>query len=88
MAAHHPTELARRVLRTPGLGHEDAFPRPRLSVRCRFSQRAFVGTWGNGQDAPIAVVRTNANRAPGSTRSLRRLHRELIKGIPAGAASD
>ena len=39
---------------TAAKGHEDAFPRPRLSVRCLFSQRALVGTWGNGQDAPIA----------------------------------
>ena len=29
------------------MGHEDAFPRPRLSARCRFSQRSFEGTWGN-----------------------------------------
>jgi hypothetical protein len=48
----------------------------------------FAGMGRKEKDAPIAVVRTNANRAPGSTRSLRRLHRELIKGIPAGAASD
>jgi len=29
-------------------GHEDAFPRPRLSARCRFSQGTFAGTRGNG----------------------------------------
>ena len=29
-------------------GHEDAFPRPRLSARCRFRQGTFAGTWGNG----------------------------------------
>jgi hypothetical protein len=33
-------------------GHQDAFPRPRLSARGRFSQRTFAGTWGNGRDAP------------------------------------
>ena len=27
-----------------GTGHEDAFPRPRLSARCRFSQGTFAGT--------------------------------------------
>src|SRR5580698_1834096 len=32
-------------------GHEDAFPRPRLSARCRFSQGTFAGTRGNGRDA-------------------------------------
>ena len=34
-----------------GFGHEDAFPRPRLSARCWFSQGTFAGTWGNGRDA-------------------------------------
>jgi hypothetical protein len=34
------------------LGHEDAFPPPRLSGRCRFSQGTFAGTRGNGEDAP------------------------------------
>ena len=37
-------------------GHEGAFPRPRLSARCRFSQRTFAGTWDNGRDAPKAVI--------------------------------
>ena len=40
-----------------GLGHEDAFPRPRLSGRCRFSQVTFARTRGNGRDAPEAVLR-------------------------------
>jgi hypothetical protein len=35
------------------LGHEDAFPPPRLSGRCRFSQGTFAGRRGKGQDAPI-----------------------------------
>jgi hypothetical protein len=35
-------------------GHEDAFPSPGLSARCRFSQRTFAGTRGNGRDAPKA----------------------------------
>src|SRR5215471_12663525 len=34
------------------LGHEDAFPRPTLNVRCRFSQGPFARTRGNGRDAP------------------------------------
>ena len=29
-------------------GHEDAFPRPRLNARCRFSQGTLVGTRANG----------------------------------------
>src|SRR4029077_1748957 len=37
-----------------GLGHEDAFPRPRLSACCRFRQGTFAGTRGNGRDAPKA----------------------------------
>ena len=39
------------------MGHEDAFPRPRLSARCRYSQGTFAGTRGNGRDAPIPDLR-------------------------------
>ena len=42
--------------RTAVVGHEDAFPRPRLSGRCRFSQGTFAGASGNDKDAPKAVV--------------------------------
>ena len=34
------------------MGHEDTFPRPRLSARCRISQRTFARTRGTGRDAP------------------------------------
>src|SRR5260370_24652657 len=53
-------------------GHEDAFPRPRLSARCRFSQGTFAGTWGNGRDAPIPGPRSN--------RRVRTAYRERIGG--------
>jgi hypothetical protein len=33
-------------------GHQDAFLRPRLSARYRFSQGTLAGTHGNGRDAP------------------------------------
>jgi len=33
-------------------GHKDAFPRPRMRGRCRFSQRTFTRMRRNGQDAP------------------------------------
>ena len=45
-----------------GLGHEDAFPRPTLSARCRFSQGTFAGMRGKGRDAPKAAV----CRSPGT----------------------
>src|SRR6516225_1734724 len=48
-----------------GLGHEDAFPRPRLSGRCRFSQVTFARTRGNGRDAPKAGTRGHAAGLPG-----------------------
>jgi hypothetical protein len=41
------------------MGHEDAFPRPRVSARCRFSQPTFAGTPGNGRDAPLAAIKNN-----------------------------
>jgi hypothetical protein len=43
------------------MGHEDAFPRPRLSAPCPFSQRTFAGASGNDEDAPFADL---ADRAP------------------------
>jgi len=52
----HSNEVALRAvlaeIRRTGMGHEDAFPRPRLSARYRFSQRTFAGPRGNGRDAP------------------------------------
>jgi hypothetical protein len=48
-------------------GHEDAFPRPRLSARCRFSQGTFAGTRGNGRDAPIPAVRRVESNRQGRT---------------------
>ena len=45
------------------MGHEDAFPRPTLNARCRFSQETFAGKRGNGRDAPTPAVRpTTASR--------------------------
>jgi len=38
------------------LGHEDAFPRKTLIVRCRFSQGTFAGAQSNGRDAPEAAI--------------------------------
>jgi hypothetical protein len=56
MAAHHPTELARRVLRTPGLGHVPALLSSEARGRCRFSQATFAGMHSNGRDAPKAAL--------------------------------
>jgi hypothetical protein len=49
-----PVLLRQPVRAMAGVGHEDAFPRPRLSARCRFGQGNFTGTRGNGRDAPKA----------------------------------
>ena len=38
-----------------GKGHQDAFLRPRLGARYRFSQATFTGTRGNERDAPKAA---------------------------------
>ena len=48
-------------------GHENAFPRPRLSARYRFSQRTFAGTRGNGRDAPIPDLSALIPERGGST---------------------
>jgi hypothetical protein len=38
------------------MGHEDAFPRPRLSARCRFRKETFAGTRSSGSLAPKAAI--------------------------------
>src|SRR5689334_7168779 len=45
-----------RVERGSGVGHENAFPRPRLSVRCQFSQGTFARPRGNGGNAPKVAL--------------------------------
>jgi hypothetical protein len=52
MTASHPTPLVFGRRGMAAMGHEDAFPRPRLSARFRFIQGTFAGTRGNGRDAP------------------------------------
>jgi hypothetical protein len=49
------------------MGHEDAFPRPRLSARCRFSQGTFAGTRATGEARrfrPFARPRWNRGSRP------------------------
>jgi hypothetical protein len=52
-----------------GLGNEDAFPRPRLSARCRFRQGTFGGMHGSDGDAPISAIRGAAMEPRASTKS-------------------
>jgi hypothetical protein len=47
-------------------GHEDAFPLLRLSVGYRFSKPTLAAMLGNGEDAPIPVVRRQAEYLSGS----------------------
>jgi hypothetical protein len=51
------------------MGHEDAFPRPRLNARYRFSQGTLARKQDNGRDAPKAVVPASVNGRQGSTRT-------------------
>jgi hypothetical protein len=39
------------------VGHEDQFPPPSLSGRCRFGQGTFAGIGGKEEDAPKTAVR-------------------------------
>ena len=59
-------------------GHEDAFLRPRLNARYRFSKGTLAGTRGNGRDAPQAVLPVVRTRPDGRDPG-RRL---LIRGTP------
>jgi hypothetical protein len=51
-------------------GHEDAFPRPRLSARCRLGKATFGGTHGNEKDAPLAVILLIAIEPPSPTKAV------------------
>ena len=66
-----PIPLARSVK-----GHEDAFPRPSLSARCRFSQGTFAGTRGNGRDAPIAGIHNSGSAIGEPPRGIHKRARE------------
>ena len=39
-----------------GMGHEDQFPRPSLSGRCRLGEATFAAMGRKEEDAPIAVI--------------------------------
>jgi len=49
MTASQPSWASRGLLRTAAMGHEDAFPGPRLSACCRFSQGTFGGRGATGE---------------------------------------
>src|SRR6516164_10017164 len=55
------------------VGHEDAFLRPRLNSRNRFSKGTLAGTRCNGRDAPIAVIGLMASTAYATRRGLRHI---------------
>jgi len=57
------------------LGHQDAFLRPRLSGRYRFSQGTLAGTPGNERDAPKVAARRIAIEAGALARVVTRLKR-------------
>jgi hypothetical protein len=44
------------------MGHEDQFLLSRLNDGCRFREATFAGTYGNGQEAPRAIVRSTTGR--------------------------
>src|SRR6516162_9968877 len=66
---------SRRVSRTAGVGHEDAFPTTTLSIRSRLGKPTVAGTRGNEQDAPIGVIRRCMGNRPGATKPVLPPHR-------------
>jgi len=67
------------------MGHEDAFPPPRLSVRCRFSQGTFAGTRANGRDAPIPDA--YCGEVPGTVPRIADVSRDehIVRDVPIDA---
>jgi hypothetical protein len=39
------------------MGHEERFPLPSVSGRCRLGEATFAGMGGNEEDAPITAIR-------------------------------
>ena len=59
---HHLTRPLLCGPRMAASGHEDAFPRPMLSARCRFSQGTFAGTRGNGRAMSVGLRLVGSSR--------------------------
>ena len=51
------------------MGHEDAFPRPRLSARYVIRKQTVAATRGNGLDPPIPAVHGTAIEPRESTQT-------------------
>jgi hypothetical protein len=58
------------------MGHEERFPSPSLSGRCRLGEATFAGMGGKEEDAPTAAIRTSTPGPPRSTQ-----------GCPSGSAA-
>jgi len=57
------------VPRTAGMGHGPALLSIKASGRCRFSQKTFAGSHGNGRDAPIPAIASARLNRPHTTQS-------------------
>jgi hypothetical protein len=51
------------------MGHEERFPSPSLSGRCRLGEATFAGMGGKEEDAPIPAARPLTIGRPKSTQS-------------------
>src|ERR1700730_14750096 len=58
----HSPGRASRLSQTSASGHEDQFPRPSLSGRCRLGEATFAAMGRKEEDAPIAVIHVDRNR--------------------------
>jgi hypothetical protein len=60
MTASHLSDRSLWCRRTAGMGHEERFPSPSLSGRCRLGEATFAGMGGKEEDAPKGVIRATA----------------------------
>jgi len=70
------------------MGHEDAFPRPRLSARCRFGEATFAAMGPKEEDAPIPDLRVITIRPQGPTFNGHSAQRQRVIGSPGSGSSD
>ena len=57
MPPFHPVPTSDRAGARSGVGHEERFPSPSLSGRCRLGEATFAGMGGKEEDAPIPDLR-------------------------------
>jgi hypothetical protein len=88
MPPFHPVPTSDRAGARSGVGHEERFPSPSLSGRCRLGEATFAGMGGKEEDAPIPVIRRRSADRPNRQPMVTRVHRGMIRPEPTRSANE